>query len=111
MANYPTLSIGPVYPLDQAREDNTIKSSAEAGYVLSRPRFTRARRSWTLKYKNMPQADVNTLDAAYNSAPSSIISWTHPETAATVNVRFAAPPKFSLTKPGFYDADVTLAEV
>jgi hypothetical protein len=44
-------------------EDDTIKDQAESGYVSTRPRFTRARRTWKLNIRNLVYEDMRALDA------------------------------------------------
>jgi len=43
-------------------EDDTIRDEMEKGYVATRPRFTRARRTWTLNVRNLVAEDVRALD-------------------------------------------------
>lgn len=98
MANYPTLSRNPSYPIEEESENMIIKDSSEAGYETSRPRFTKRRKTWNLVYNALPIADKTSLDnffigdAAYGSA---IFSWTNPADSASYNVRFSSPPKTS----------------
>jgi hypothetical protein len=43
-------------------EDDTIKDQAESGYVATRPRSTRARRTWKINTRNLIQEDIRALD-------------------------------------------------
>ena len=43
-------------------EDDTIRDSAESGYVSTRPRFTRVRRTWPFNVRNLVAEDIRTLD-------------------------------------------------
>jgi hypothetical protein len=43
-------------------EDDTIRDQAESGYVATRPRFTRTRRTWKLNVRNLQAEDVRALD-------------------------------------------------
>lgn len=44
-------------------EDDTIRDEMESGYVATRPRFTRARRTWKLNVRNLLAEDVRAIDA------------------------------------------------
>jgi hypothetical protein len=46
-------------------EDDTIRDQAESGYVATRPRFTRVRRTWKANVRNLVAEDVRTLDEFY----------------------------------------------
>lgn len=112
MAVFPTLSINPSYPLDETREDSVIRSIFEGGYEYTRPRFTRIRRTWTLKYELLSQADKDALDNFLVTVRggADAFLWTHPVTNQTYNVRFVKPPTFSLSKyaDGSHRYDVTI---
>jgi hypothetical protein len=43
-------------------EDDTIRDQMEAGYVATRPRFTRARRTWDFNVRNLVAEDIRALD-------------------------------------------------
>ena len=43
-------------------EDDTIRDQMESGYVATRPRFTRARRTWKVNVRNLEAEDVRALD-------------------------------------------------
>lgn len=99
--SYPTLSRPPNYPLDPdgELEDVILRSPTEAGYAITRPRFTRARRRWGVTYINLPDADVATLrtfeqTTLHNGADQ--FSWTHPVTG-TFTVQLAAPIRYART--------------
>ena len=46
-------------------EDDTIKDQAESGYVSTRPRFTRARRTWKINTRNLVLEDIRALDGFF----------------------------------------------
>jgi hypothetical protein len=48
-------------------EDDTIKDQAESGYVSTRPRFTRARRTWKINVRNLVLEDTRALDEFFMS--------------------------------------------
>jgi hypothetical protein len=43
-------------------EDDTIRDQMEGGYVATRPRFTRARRTWKMNVRNLVAEDIRALD-------------------------------------------------
>jgi hypothetical protein len=43
-------------------EDDTIRDQMESGYVATRPRFTRARRTWKVNVRNLQAEDVRAVD-------------------------------------------------
>lgn len=43
-------------------EDDTIRDQMESGYVATRPRGTRARRTWSFNVRNLVAEDVRALD-------------------------------------------------
>lgn len=42
----------------QMSEDDTIRDSSESGYVATRPRYTRARRTWKVNVRNISLEDI-----------------------------------------------------
>jgi len=115
MAAFPTLTRGPIYPLDPDGdlEDATLRSASEAGYEQTRPKFTRARRSFGLRYK-MPDADVATLRAFELTTlvnGSDSFAWTHPLRATSHTVRLTAPIRYSISSLGLSDVSFTIREV
>lgn len=100
MANYPTLSHSPNFPLDPDGEieDVVLRSPTEAGYEQTRPRTMRTRRTFGLNYKVLGDADVGLLRAfeittLRNGADS--FAWTHPLSGTVYTVRLTAPIKFA----------------
>lgn len=100
MANFPTLSKAPSFPLapDGEIEDVILRSKAEAGYEQTRPRTTRARRSFGINYKATSNADTTLLrtfevTTLRNGADS--FQWTHPLSGTTYTVRLVGPIKYS----------------
>ncbi len=110
---FPTLSLQPAFPVQEEAENNVISSRMEAGYVLTRPRFTRSRTKFTLHYPLLPLADVTLLKAHEASVGySTIFTWTHPaDNATTYNVRYLSPIKYSLVSPDTYRVSIILQEV
>jgi len=117
MATFPVLSRVPGYPLDPDGEldDAAVRSPFDAGYEQTRPKFTRARRTWGINYRNLPDADVAILRAfelvtLVNGSDS--FTWVHPLTGDSYGVRLTAPIKYArTTAPGVADASFTIREV
>ena len=59
----PSLSRAPDFSSGRKLEDGTLRSDFESGYVSTRPRFTRLRRTHTATYKNLIAEDIRALDA------------------------------------------------
>jgi hypothetical protein len=49
-------------------EDDTIRDSMESGYVATRPRFTRVRRTWPFNIRNLVAEDIRALDEFHMSS-------------------------------------------
>lgn len=117
MPTFPTLTIPPTYPLDEQREDATIRSAFEAGYEHTRPRFTRNRYTWVVKYNMMPSADKTTLEAFVTTVREGAdkFSWTNPVDGAVHTVTFSQIPKYSCTlqteDDAYFDCDFQLRSV
>ena len=116
MANFPTLSRSPSFPLapDGEIEDSTLRSQFEAGYELTRPRFTRARRSWGVRYPVVSSADKALLVAFEQTTVrggADSFSWTHPITSTVYSVRFAGPLKYAQFAIGKWSVEFMLREV
>jgi len=99
MPTFPTLSITPNYPLKEDREDAVIRSEMEGGYSITRRRFSRTRRLFTLEYKNLTQTDKDLLTTFFDDTTDGgggIFDWIEPASTTVVVVRFTKPPIFSL---------------
>ncbi len=117
MADFPTLSTNPEYPLKEDREDNVIRTSFEGGYQHTRQKYSRRRRKYQISYKHLPQADVDLITAFFDTTVSggaTLFNWTHPATSTVVVVRFSAPPVITLDYYGDeyrYSTEINLEEV
>lgn len=88
--NFPSTIPNPEYPFKVEYEDNSITSKFEDGTVQSRLKFTKSRRTWTLKWNGLKQVYYDTLeDFIVNSAKhqANVFNWTIPTTETTVSVR------------------------
>lgn len=113
MLEFPTLSINPSYPLKEEIEDSVIRSDFEGGYEQTRPRFTRQRKTFTVVYKLLPDADKQTLENFYQQlrGGADAFTWTHPVYGTTHTVRFTKPIKFEYVFYNHWNAEIELREV
>lgn len=59
---FPSLSRAPSFASTQKVEDGTLKDPMESGYVATRPRFTRLRRTWGIAYRHLVAEDLRALE-------------------------------------------------
>jgi hypothetical protein len=111
---YPTLTMLPSYPLEEEVEDGTIRTPYEAGYVHTRPKFTRrGRKTWKVNYKYMPTSDKSLLEGFVTSVREGAytFTWTNPQNSSVTAVRFEELPKYSYVTNTYWDCDFALKEV
>ena len=93
-------------------EDNAIKSSMQSGLVLTRKKFTKTRKTFTVSLPKLTNAEYELLKAHYNEVETyGSFTWTNPIVPVDQNesqihtVRFVAP--LSASKDGkfsdYYD--------
>ncbi len=115
MPTFPTLSREMQWNSEEDREDATIKSPFEDGYVHTRPRYTRQRWIWSnIKYEHLNLTDAQNLRSFITEVrgTSEIFVWSNPNTGVPHNVRFKEIPKIIVEVPGHYFGfTMTLEEV
>lgn len=117
MSNFLGLSKGPSLPLDPdgVMEDVVIRTPTEAGYVQTRPRFTRSRLMWGLVYNVLPDADIAILKNWENVTirnGSDVFTWQHPASLVTYDVHLTGPVKYAKTQyPTLTSVSMTLQQV
>lgn len=118
MSDFPTLSTPPVYPLKQSRDgDQFIKSKTEAGYVITRSRYSRARLKFNVSYQNISAADKALLETLIDEVDGEIgyFTWTHPITSVSYTVRFDKTPEIEAVghdgSSYYYNTSFDLVEV
>jgi phage-related protein len=109
---FPTLPT-PQFPITSANEDPTIATEFENGMTQTRPRFTRLRRNWTLKWNYMLNGDRDTLAAFWITAAGGAASftWTNPYDSQTYTVRFTAPIKETWTTDQVWQIEIQIQEL
>lgn len=114
MADFPT-NIRTISKLtDLAPEDPAIRTEMENGMVQSRACFTRIRRSWTLSWNALEEADFQTVMEHYRGQKggSEAFNWTHPLTKEQINVRYTRITDATTYENGYRSGfAVTLEEV
>lgn len=118
MATFPTLSengvtIPPSYPLIEQVEDSVIRSNFDGGYVQTRARYTRIRKTWKINYSNLSNTNKNTLVAFLNTVNGGADSftWTNPIDEVSYSVRFTIPPICSHTLIDRWDVSFSLEQL
>ncbi len=104
----------PVYPLHEDWEDVGISAGFEDGTEQSRPRFTRSRGSWTLRWNALKNADYEELIRFWKEdaqGKSVSFTWIHPVTGVARMVRFVQKQPFQQVAPGVWSGEMTLREV
>lgn len=97
-------------------EDKTIRSSAEGGYELTRPRFTRkGRKTFTTGFTEMSATDYETFMLFWEDfGGSKSFTWYNQAEQKNYTVRFAEPPSFTYSGVGefaTYNVEVKLKQV
>lgn len=116
MAVFPTLTVTPSIEGwgEELAQDPTIRTQLDAGYILTRARFTRIPKKWKVKYGLITQTDKATLETFQNTVKggAGIFSWTSPVGLTTYSVRFAGPIVFTMRESSnWWDSEFTLEQV
>ena len=104
----------PAYPLKITRENNVIRSSSDAGYTITRRKYTKTRKTYELKWTALKSSLRNMLIDFYDSKTQSgalSFIWKYPVTNEEIEVRFTQPPEESLTAPNLYSISCSVMEV
>jgi len=110
----------PSYPLKNKVEDVSLQSTMESGITISRPKFTRARETFTLQWNALPAADFYLLRTFYKTAVyggSQSFQWTYPQingdpySGQAFSVRFTGGViEFTTSSPGYYSGGLVIQE-
>lgn len=108
-------SIGrPDYPLLETLEDAVLRSDMEDGTVKTRPKFTRNRKTFEVKWEHMQDDEKQTFEDFYKTTlknGSLPFNWTHPKTSVTYVVIFSEVPSMSLTLLEYWAVSMKIQEV
>ena len=118
MIYFPNIS-NPAYPFTESFENNSLMSKFEDGTVLSRPKFTKSRRTWKLKWQGLPSNEYVLLrDFIRNTVKYSAktFMWTNPASLSfpereTVEVRITEVGEWNSNVLDKWDGEITLQEV
>jgi len=118
MANFPTFTengvdIPPSYPLVEQLEDSTIRSKFDGGYVQTRARYTRIRKTWKISYLNLSNTNKNTLITFLNTinGGADSFTWVNPVDTLSYSVRFVVPPLCSHHLIDRWDVSFSLEQI
>jgi hypothetical protein len=106
-----------VEPYEHGADDEqaTISSPKEAGYVQTRPRFTRVTKKWHLGYPgSMTDEDQSLMEAWQTTVAYRADSfiWVHPKSGVWYTVRLASAIKFKHgISDSYWQFEFDLAEV
>lgn len=112
--DFPVEISNPDYPLGINPEDNVIRSETENGPVKTRPKFTKVRSSFTVTWKNLPEAEKQILEQFINvtSKGGAVpFNWINPADGKSYVVVLAEPPQYSLQFLHYYNVNLNLQEV
>ena len=115
----------PDYPLSVETIANTLSSDTDAGYKITRRKYTKVLHRWTLKWSMLPGSHYSVIDTFFTNVggAAGIWQWTHPLTGTFYDVRFKDDTlKFDLIIPGpeseedagdggYYSGSIVLEEV
>ena len=112
MTTFPTIECEG-FPIATQTEDPAIRTPFENGSEQTRARFTRLRRTWTLKWNAMTNAQHDTLLTFWGTVNggTTAFDWTNPYDDATYEVRFNSPIKETWINPDHWAIEVEIKEI
>lgn len=114
LIDFPSEIKAPDYPLPESLEDAVIRSNMEDGTVKMRPKFTRNRKTFEVKWEHLPDEQkqvFETFFAVTLKNGSLPFNWTHPKTGQQYVVGFSEPPTMSLTLLHYWAVSMKIQEV
>ena len=112
---FPTLSRGASFQnfTQDSAVDSTIRSEFADGTVLTRPRFTRMRKSFNVGYNFLTAADKVLLENLQTSIKigANTFYWTNPSDDIEYDIRLTSPMKFQIEPREFNFWSVNLNAV
>ena len=118
MISFPNIS-RPSYPLSIETENNSLASKFEDGTVQSRPKFTRSRRTFSVKWNGLPNNEYMILDKFIRETvkySAETFLWVNPATyntdsEETIEVRITNVGKAEMSTLDKWNVELTLQEV
>lgn len=103
----------PSYGTTEDVEDTSIRSTFEDGTIQARRKYTKSRKTWVLKWDNMPYSEYVTLmdflqNTVYFSAKP--FEWTSPIDGKTYVVRFSEKEPFTSKAVNQMTGSITIRE-
>lgn len=77
LPKFPSIS-APSYGLEETVHKAQVRNEFGAGYVQTRPKFTRARHRWPLHWDALPEIEYQQLKAFFIANQGGAFEWTHP---------------------------------
>lgn len=114
MADFPPVTMtakeDSKYRVD-TQADPAMRHEVDGGYVVTRPRYTRApRKTFKTGFTDVSQSDKAAFETFFASKKggSDSFTWTDPVTNTTYTVRFFGQPEYTYTGRGnYYRWDIT----
>ena len=100
--------------LEEELENPAIRSEMESGIIISRPRYTRLRKIFTLEWQNLNGTDYRTLKSFFIArlGGGEAFTWTHPKEGITFTVRFNGDSfRAKHTEMDFWNLSIRLEQV
>lgn len=99
--------------IEETTENPAIRSEMENGIVLTRPRYTRMRRTWILTWANLIGSDYRTLRNFYVAKKGGSLSFTWPNPIETeyFTVRFNGEITGKYTASDCWNVTLKIEEV
>jgi len=113
MADFPTLSSGVLaYPFkEEGLGVADLRTPTDAGYVITRRRFTKDPKKWGVVYKGLTDADFTTMSSFISTqGTTGKFNWEHPVSGDTKVVRFVKRPAL-VRKNRYWEMSCELEEV
>jgi len=88
MPTFPA-SPSPSFPITEEFNKPQIRSEFGAGYVHSRPKFSKSRSIWKLVWRSLPEVDYQIIRAFFEANVGLLFDWVNPLDTVTYSVRFA----------------------
>lgn len=116
--NYPTFASAKFdsKTYTEEQDDPAMRNKMEGGYTITRPRYSRIRKTFSFTYRSMTEADKATMQTFWGTTKggSEIINWTNPYNNTVYQVRFLEKLQWTQVGAGtlkLWDCAVKLEQV